>query len=518
VTTVSEIAVEYAARGARSAQRADQSVRESIQTTADTARKESGTINRWMQRHKSAIRSIGAATAGALGGILAASPRARAELSGIRTAFSLFADTIVRDVLPGAGSLSEAAFDLAEAYRNIPDPIREVISSVTLFGGIIAAVGLALSAFVGGPIALVIGGVAALAAAVATDFMGIRSTVMSVLNTLRPFIQSALNFILNLWREHGQETIKSVMQLVAVVRGLWNRFGAQIISILQNALELVLALIQPFVEAFLEIFDLFTDALVGDWEGVWESIKSLVQIGIDGIVRIIEEGVELIASAVDLVIDAILAPFEWLYDKLIGNSLIPDMFGAIPGVIRDAIPGVGDAASALADMILNMMPSPGDMVTLGKDIAGGVADGLSSGVDKVGDAASGVAGAIGSKLPGSDADEGPLSNYTDQVAALGQMPVESMQNSIPQLSAAAADAASAVSDPLSRSGAGPAAAGGGARGGGGGATNIDITIERGAIQMPAAHGSAPGKFDTQSLAEDIFEEADRRFGGQTTPL
>jgi len=507
MSTVSEIAVQYATRGARAAQRADRNVRESIQTTADTARQETGTINRWMQRHKAAIQTIGAATAGALGGILAASPTFRAEMAGIRTAFSLLADTIVRDVLPSTGSLTDAAFNLVEAYQDLSDPVREVVSSVVVFGGIIAAVGLALSAFVGGPIALAIGGVAALAAAFATDFMGIRSTVMDVLNALQPFIESTLNTLTALWRAHGQETIQSVRQLVGIVRGLWTAFGQDLVSIFASALQLVLAVLRPWVSAVLEIFDLFTDLLAGDWRGVWESITSLTQNAINGIAGIIRAGVGLIGEVVDLVIDAILAPFQWLYGKLIGNSLIPDMFDAIPEIIRSKLGAIGAAATAVADTIVGALPSPSDMISVGQNIASGIAEGIRSKVDAVGDAATGLAGTIRSKLPGSDADEGPLSDFTsipdtivDTVAEIGTRTGPVDQASRDLASAARVEPEQAAPPP--------------GAGGGGGTTSVEITIERGAIQMRGGRRE-PGDLDTADLAEDIFSEAERRFGGQT---
>ena len=230
MTTVSKIAVEYAARGAKGAQRADRNVRSSIRETAKTARSETGTINRWMERHQSAIRSIGMVTAAMMGAILAASPRMRAELAGVRTAFSLFADTVVDDVLPSTGTLSGAALSLAQAYRDLPDPIRRVISTLVAVIGFLAMATVAFKtlAFVFGPLIagfkaligviggaaaikgalvvaakLVTGAVAALAAAVGlpvaavvaliavvvalvaifvTDFMGIRSAVVDVIS------------------------------------------------------------------------------------------------------------------------------------------------------------------------------------------------------------------------------------------------------------------------------------------------------------------------------------------------
>ena len=165
MSTVAEIAVSYATKGAQSAVQADRNVRDSIQDTAKTAQSEAGTIDRWMERHKSAIQAIGVATAGALGSILAASPTMRAELSSARIAFSLFADTIINDVLPPGESLADVMFDLEESYNDLPDPIRNATSSMILFGSAAALATIAVGP-VAGVLLVAVGGFMALSQAI----------------------------------------------------------------------------------------------------------------------------------------------------------------------------------------------------------------------------------------------------------------------------------------------------------------------------------------------------------------
>jgi len=172
VVTVQEISLKYSAKGVKSVVRGDRKVRDSIQETADVARQESGTISRWMERHKSALRGIAGATAGALGSILAASPRARAEIGGVRLAFSLLADQIVKDVLPGMGSVTELAFDLVDAFQDLPDPVREAASTFFFVAGAAAAV-----SFVFSPLTGIIFGVGA-AAVIAAEKLGVLDNLL----------------------------------------------------------------------------------------------------------------------------------------------------------------------------------------------------------------------------------------------------------------------------------------------------------------------------------------------------
>lgn len=149
MAVVNEVETRFRVNGAKEAQRADRNVRDSIQETSKTARSERGTIDRWMDRHQTALKTIGAATAGVLAGIISASPTMRAELAGVRVAFSLFADTVVNDVLPSGRGLVGVAFDLEQSYRELPDPLRETASALFLVGG-----AAALASFALGPVAV----------------------------------------------------------------------------------------------------------------------------------------------------------------------------------------------------------------------------------------------------------------------------------------------------------------------------------------------------------------------------
>lgn len=140
MANVSEIVLSYAARGAKAAQRADNQVRDSVKQTGRVAREESGTVSRWMQRHKTAILGIAAATTGAMAAIISASPTLSAQLAQVRLGFSLLAMTIGEDVAPITEDASELMIDLAERYEQLDDSVREPISQLVLFGGVLGTV------------------------------------------------------------------------------------------------------------------------------------------------------------------------------------------------------------------------------------------------------------------------------------------------------------------------------------------------------------------------------------------
>lgn len=167
--SVREIVFEYKATGASRVAKQDAKVRSSVRETGKVANRQAGAVQRWMERNRQAIRNIGMAAAGAMAGILAMSPTFRAQLSGIRTAFTLLADTIVRDVLPSGTSLGVWAIQAVQWFRDLDDSIRRPIS------GFLALVG-------------VIGGLVALAAPVVKAFSIVAGAITGILGTIGALI------------------------------------------------------------------------------------------------------------------------------------------------------------------------------------------------------------------------------------------------------------------------------------------------------------------------------------------
>jgi len=142
-----ELVFNYRTRGAKAAAKADEQVRKSVSRTGRAAQRNSGEVERWMARNKTAITAVATATAAGIASILALSPTLRAQFAGVRAGFTLFADTIVRDVLPAGRSLGSWVLDAVRWYRDLDDSIRRPISAAIAFAGILATVVTAFAAF-----------------------------------------------------------------------------------------------------------------------------------------------------------------------------------------------------------------------------------------------------------------------------------------------------------------------------------------------------------------------------------
>ena len=180
--TVRELVFSYQSTGASEAVRKDKQVRQSVRRTGKAANQQAGSVRRWAERNRDSIRKISAAMLGFAAGIASASPTLRANLSGVRTAISLVADTIVRDLLPSGGSLASLAIDLAQRFRNLDDSVRRPISALIGLLTVFSAIAIAAGPVIGGVKAIV--GVMSTLVGALGPIISIAATVVKALGTI----------------------------------------------------------------------------------------------------------------------------------------------------------------------------------------------------------------------------------------------------------------------------------------------------------------------------------------------
>jgi hypothetical protein len=128
MVTVSEVVIKYLSLGADKLVRDEDRVDKAISKTAKNAEKNEKKTKRWMERHKTALTAIGVATAGAMAGVIAASPSLQAALSGVYLEFSMLAMDIGERWAPAFEWLEGIAGDIVEAWDKLPEPLKDVIS------------------------------------------------------------------------------------------------------------------------------------------------------------------------------------------------------------------------------------------------------------------------------------------------------------------------------------------------------------------------------------------------------
>lgn len=171
-------------------------------------------------------------------------------------------------------------------------------------------------------------------------------------------------FFVDLWNEVGPEVVKFkdlLGPLGDAFQNIW-QFLKPIAAIIGGALLFALKLIASVISAVLgPVLDMFVGLLsnviqvlrgviefvvgifAGDWETAWNGIKDIVAGTFGAIWAVIEGAVKVVWGIVQGLVEGIVDFFVWLYDVLVGHSIIPDMVNAIIEWIA-SLPGKAWAA------------------------------------------------------------------------------------------------------------------------------------------------------------------------------
>lgn len=349
--SVRELVFSYTTSGAKQAAREDQRVRDSIRQTGRAANRQAGTVKRWAERNRAAIQTMATAAIGFAAGIAAASPTLRANLSGIRTAVSLVADTIVRDLLPSGGSLASLAVDLAKRFRNMDEAVRRPISAVIALSGILGA-----AALVAGPVATAFTTIAS----VASSLVGVLGTVASAVGTA----VTALGVILGV----STTVVAGLAALVAAVGALAVAFIVDFRGIRTKTIEFLTQLLVGARDRLLRLLAIARDAArnardsaVRYFGQLKERVLSLLDLGRDlaqtgkewvaGLVRGVRDRASDLVSAFRSMASRVASAFKDRFNAIIPSSIsIPSVSIDIPDVLGGGSSTIGGGALSIPQL------------------------------------------------------------------------------------------------------------------------------------------------------------------------
>lgn len=296
--TTRELVFEYTTKGARAAERADENVRESVRQTGRAANRQSNQVERWATKNRNAIKKIGLATSAAVGGVLAASPTLRAQLGGIRSAFTLFSEQIVRDVIPGANSLGQIAVDLAMWFRDLNPTIRRIIGTITVLVGVL------------GPVVAIGLKVASAVATVAGVLAGLNPVVLGIIAVVGTMIGAWM-----LFEDEIRSVVNVAIGLVSDLFGWFRDIGSWLKDGVSDAWDWFTDAGQGAKDFATSIWGILTD--IGSWltdriSGAWDWLKST---GAD--TRDFIGGLwDTLTDIGSWVVDRISGAFNWFTDAL----------------------------------------------------------------------------------------------------------------------------------------------------------------------------------------------------------
>lgn len=330
-----------------------------------------------------AIAPLAAALATALGGILT-------------TAFTTLGPIITELVSTLSGALAPVLPVIAAAIQSLAPVVGRLVA---VLGGIL------------GPLLTGLAPVIGVLAQTLTEVLG------AALEAILPALEAYVPVFGQLAQEMLPQLVPLIQQLGRVFIALAPAMGA--------SLNLFVGILLPVMQAASPVILLVVSALatlIGWFATAIGWISQLIAkfITIQGVISVVQG-----------VVQAIAGPFIWLFNLLIGNSIIPDLVNGIfswfrrlaelPGMVAGFFRSMASAASSAVSGLLGVVRAiPGQvqsalgglgslLVSAGRSIIQGLIDGISSMIGAVKNAVSNVMSAARNLLPFSPAKEGPFS-------------------------------------------------------------------------------------------------------------
>jgi TP901 family phage tail tape measure protein len=240
--------------------------------------------------------------------------------------------------------------------------------------------------------------------------------------------------------------------LVGAIGGLLSMLGGLLKGVIQ-IFGGVVQIVSGAIQTVLGIFQFFTDLTHGNFSklgadlgAIWQGVAMMFE-GIWNIIAgLFSAFTAILVGFVSGFITSIVGYFKYLYDILIGHSIIPDMINGIVSWFQQlpgrAVAFVVDMATKLRDKFMGLV---NDAPKWASDMINGFIDRIRSLIGNVGQVASDVAGQIRSFLHFSVPDVGPLADADEWMEDFGDLLTRGLNAQVGKISGASVNVAAAIS-------------------------------------------------------------------------
>ncbi|MBL8048141.1 MAG: phage tail tape measure protein [Chthonomonas sp.] len=234
-------------------------------------------------------------------------------------------------VLGLATQVVEGVSQMIAVVSSLPEPVQ---NGILVFMGLVAAAGPVLMAIgsmatglsalapilaaLTGPIGLVVAGVAALAAAFATNFGGIRDAVMPLIHEAAPQFLAAWEnvkeWMVTAWsgfsaevaswfepvvawfKENLPDIQRTVETVLTTIQEFWKAHGEDITATAKFVWDLIKSIVGTVMQAIGNIIKVVMKVIQGDWKGAWEVIRRYFADLWTGILGVLQKAVVAISG------------------------------------------------------------------------------------------------------------------------------------------------------------------------------------------------------------------------------
>lgn len=324
------------------------------------------------------------------------------------------------------GGLQGALGMIGDSFERLSGPMKTLVAGLAGFAGVLAAGGIialvgGLAAAVWGlvsPVALVVVGIAALAAAVYyayTHFEGFRTVVDAVVgwlvDTAWPAIQAfaagvaeQFSHLVEWTREHWDAISEAIGHVVAAVqayvgawvawfRFAWATWGDDLVTVATAVWDLIKSTVENAITIISGIIDTVLAVINGDWSEAWDGIRQVLSGMWDQMKALVGAALVVIGGVITGALSAIGAYWSAAWNAVL--ALLVAAWEAMKRAVSAGISAIVSFVAALPGRILSALASlPGLLVRLGLALMHGLLVGVSAGWGAVSGWLAGLAGRV----------------------------------------------------------------------------------------------------------------------------
>ena len=212
----------------------------------------------------------------------------------------------------------------------------------------------------------------------------------------------------------------ALMFVISLISGMLPGIAMALTGIVQ----IIGGAVRFIANAVMGLITVISDLIHGRWRKAWEDARSYFTKAMDGVVSFFVGIGRIILGVLWAVGGGIYKAFKWVYNVLVGRSLIPDLVnriawwflqlpvliaGAFLGGIANVLNAVGRFVGSIQTAIIGRGT---DLYRAGASLIDSLKSGIEHATRSISSSMRSLAQEIRDWLPGSDAKKGPLSDLT----------------------------------------------------------------------------------------------------------
>ncbi|MFE6305041.1 hypothetical protein [Nocardiopsis sp. NPDC057823] len=166
--------------------------------------------------------------------------------------------------------------------------------------------------------------------AAVTEWWGtITPKLQKIFGQITEIVRGVMGWLSELWADHGDKVMLVVGFLMSTVVGRLKAAFTLVKSVVVAAWQIISGVFSGALSIISGILDIFIGLFTGDWGRMWEGVKGVFSGLWTAVVAIFNGAVTLIKGILLALYQAIIQPIVDLYNRIVGNSIIPDLVNGV---------------------------------------------------------------------------------------------------------------------------------------------------------------------------------------------